>query len=614
MKSVVCIKQVPDIEHLKFDQATRRLIREGVPSEINPFDRRAITAAVEARNKFGGEVIVITMGPPQARDALLEALAMGCDRALHLNDRAFAGADTLATARTLAAAIRPFQADVVWCGKYAIDAETAQVPPMLAELLDLPQVMGVTRIEYAPDMRGATVTRETDDGFETLSVAFPVLFSTAERLCKPIKVRPEDLGPAQAKPLQVVHPADLGLKPQEIGASGSPTWVEGLNPVEPKRKRIIRTLSDDLEGVAAQVLADLRAEGLVLEPTLNGEPRMASPQPRPASAPARRAGGRAIWVVAETLEGAIRPVTLELLGGALELAAVQGDEVSAILIGSDVRRWGQTLASYGATRVYVAESPALARYNTETYAAVLHAAIERLHPWAVLLPSTANGRDLAPRVAARLGVGLTGDVIGLELDQDGHLVMLKPAYGGHIVAPIQSRTLPAMATMRAGMLCAVAADPAAGPQWIDLEVPPVIPRARVEAYELKAAAGPELDAAENVICIGMGVGGPENLPVVEDLARLWGAALGATRRVVDAGWMPRQMQIGLTGHSISPHLYVALGVRGTYNHTVGVQRAQVILAINTEPSAPIFQACDYGIVGDWREAVTALIRQSAPVR
>ena len=166
MRIVVTIKQVPFVDQLKFDHATRCLVREGVESEINPFDKRALTQAVTLKRQLGAEVVVITMGPPHAKDALVEALAMGADRAVHLLGRGFAGADTLATARALALACRKIGFDLILAGRYATDAETAQVPPMLAELLDLPQLTAVTALQLSPDQKSVVARRELDEFVE----------------------------------------------------------------------------------------------------------------------------------------------------------------------------------------------------------------------------------------------------------------------------------------------------------------------------------------------------------------------------------------------------------------------------------------------------------------
>ncbi len=604
MKIIVCIKQVPYIDQLKFDPVAKRVIREGVESEINPFDKRAITKAVELKQQFGGEVVVVTMGPPQAKDALAEALAMGADRAVHLLGREFAGADTLATARTLARACQKIGYDLVLCGKYSTDAETAQVPPMLAEFLDAPQVTGVTRLEVTQDTKRLTATREVDDGFETLECAMPAVLSASERLCKPIKVTPADLQAAREKSIEVWGAADLSTEANAFGLAGSPTWVEAIDTIEPKRKRVVHLADGNADAVAAQVVRELLDEGLFGE--WKSKPHQAI---KPSRAPSTVASQNAIWVVAESIENEIRPVTFELLGRSIQLAEKLNAPVAAVMIGQGVAKFAKTLAAYGADRVYIADSPALAAYSTEAYAAVLADAIRRHNPYAVLVPSTANGRDLAPRVAARLNVGLTGDCIGLEIDAQGRLVQLKPAFGGNIVAPILTKTRPAMATVRPGMLQKAEPDFSRDAQIEPLPTDQIAaPRTRVIGTELNARGGVALDSAEVIIGVGMGIGGPENLSRIQELAAVLGAPVGASRRVVDAGWLPRQMQIGLTGRSIAPRLYVALGLSGKFNHMVGVQRAGLVLAVNSNPDADIFKQADYGIVGDWAQVVPALTR------
>jgi len=598
MKIVVCIKQVPYIDQLKFDHDTKRVIREGVESEINPFDKRALTEAINLKNKTGAETIVLTMGPPQAVSALREALAMGIDRAVHLLGREFAGADTLATARALAAEIRKIGFDLILCGKYATDAETAQVPPMLAELLDIPQITGVTKIEW--EGTKFLAMRELDDGFETLSGELPALMTAAERLAKPLRATPDDVERVKNVPIEIIEPAQLGDVAQ-FGLQGSPTWVEAIESIEPPRKRIIRQASDGLEQVVRETIDDLRHEGL------DGEWRARS-HIKIAPGNIRHAPEKALWVYTEIIEDKVRAVTFEMLGRAVQLAEQVGGEVGALVVGADVRRHADILAAYGADKVYLAENFDLPNYLTEPYTRIVAEAIQKYKPFAVLFPSTANGRDLAPRVAARLNIGLTGDIIGLNLDAQGRLVQLKPAFGGNIVAPILTKTLPVMASVRPGMLQAAQPDMNRIARVIELPVGDIHSRVQWVSGEMNTEEGVHLDDADVIIGVGMGIGGPENLPLVYQLCEALDAHTGATRRVVDAGWLPRQVQIGLTGHSIAPHLYVALGVRGAFNHTVGIQRAGTILAINNDPNADIFKQCDYGIVGDWQAITGAMIQ------
>ncbi|HEY6041372.1 MAG TPA: electron transfer flavoprotein subunit alpha/FixB family protein, partial [Anaerolineae bacterium] len=315
-----------------------------------------------------------------------------------------------------------------------------------------------------------------------------------------------------------------------------------------------------------------------------------------------------VWVVAELFGDEIRPVTFELLGGAQDIADKNGARVCAVVMAKHSAAHTAALAAHGADKVYAFDAPGLEHYATEPFASALVEAIRLYKPWAVLMSSTANGRDLAPRVAARLGLGLTGDAIGLDLDAAGRLMMLKPAFGGSVVAPVLSRTEPAMVTVRAGMMSRRTPRAAHTPEVVLLRVELPAPRVKFVSYQKQTDEGVALDEAETLIGVGMGVGGPENLPLVYELARALDGHLVATRRVVDAGWLPRQLQVGLTGRALAPNVYIALGIRGAFNHLVGLTRAHLIVAVNADPQAEIFKLCDYGIVGDWREVAAALIK------
>lgn len=262
MDIVVCIKQVPEVSELKFDSVKKTIIREGVRNEINPFDRRAITFAVEAKVKYGGEVVVITMGPPQAKEALVEAMAMGADGAVHLLDRAFAGSDTLATSRALSLAIdreKPF--DMVLCGKYSVDAETGHIGPEVAQLLGLPHVTGATKVVFSDSLDRVVVEAETDYGFQTVSAPLPLLLTTAERLIKPSGAIPDELEAAKTKPYKVMTASELSNDPSIFGFAGSPTSVSQIYSIEPKRRNEIIEASTS-EGKASRLVERLLAEGL----------------------------------------------------------------------------------------------------------------------------------------------------------------------------------------------------------------------------------------------------------------------------------------------------------------------------------------------------------------
>ena len=586
MRLVVCVKYVPTLGALRFDPDTRRLVREGVPGEVSSFDLRALGAATALAKAHGGEVVALTMGPPAAREGLVECLALGADRAVHLLDPLLAGSDTLATSHALAGALRREAPDVILFGRASTDAETGQVGPEVAELLDLPQVTCARRLEIDP-AGTFTAERETDEGFETVTGALPAVVTAAEDLAEerfPSKVERQA---AATKSIATLTVADLGIAAEEVGAAGSPTWVAGVEPVEITRRGEL-VPGDSPEAQARALAARLRDLG-ALE---RGDER----RPLPGRAPG---AGPSIWVVVESGREGIRSVTAELLTKAADLAAGLGGRVEAVVIGPGAVH-AAALAAAGADRVLVADDPTLEPYTTDAHAAVLAQAIRVRAPRLVLLGSTVRGRDLAPRVAARLGLGLTGDAIDLDIDAQDRIRQHKPAFGGIIVAPILSRTRPEMATVRPGIL--PAARPAAGRQAaVDtLPVPRVPSRVRVTAMRpLGETAAASLVAAKIVIGVGRGIGGPAALPAIVELARRLGAGIAATREVTDAGWLPKQHQVGLTGQAIAPRLYVALAISGAMEHVVGLRRAGTIVAVNKNPKAPIFRMADLGIVADY---------------
>lgn len=599
MKTIVLIKQVPVVSAMKLDPETKTLKREGVPSEVSSFDVRALLKAIELRNTHDGEVVALTMGPPQAKAALEHCLALGADRAVHLVDRAFAGADTLATARALALALKREGYDLILCGRHSTDAETGQVGPEVAELLDLPQVTAARAV--TANGRTLTVERETDSGFETVECPLPALLSATEDLAPERFPNKADREKAKEKLIQEVTASDLSSDLSLFGAAGSPTWVESVQTVEVTREK--KVLDGDLPTQVHTLVQTLLARGLFSKWVGEEENSQGIQSTR------KPAGGKAVWVVAETFADALRPVTLELLGKAVELAAKYGGEVGTLLMGSGVDQHVATLAIHGADVVYLAADRRLTPYSTDVYTALLVRVIQEHKPGAVLLGSTAIGRDLAPRVAARLGLGLTGDCVDLGLNEQGQLLQYKPAFGGNVIAPILSRTTPEMATVRPGMLKKARPNPARQAR-IEMLWPDDATMSRVKVLSQtgadagKAAA---LDSAEIAIGVGKGIGGPANLPVIEQLATaLGGAPLAATRDITDLHWLPRQHQVGLTGKAIAAKLYFAIGIRGAFEHTVGIRRAGIVVAINKNPKAPIFQNADLGVVGDYAEVVPLL--------
>lgn len=616
LKMAVCIKQVPLLSALRFDPETRRLVREGVPLELNELDVYALAEALRLRDLHGGEVIAITMGPLQAHEALANALAIGADRAIHLNDRAFGGADTAATARALALAIEREEPDLIFCGRHSIDAETSQVGPEIAEMLHLPQASAAQKIELRAreGQREAIVTRETDEGSETLAIPLPALVTTIERINEGIWPDEQAIREASAwaDRYQLVTAADLPADSSLFGQKGSPTWVTTIEPDNYKREGRIIT-DEDPAKVIDLLVEDLEARGLLdqHETTRNHTPGY-SAAPPPPRRQVDALPGKAVWVVAERSPQGIRKVTLELLGKGDELATTLQGELAAILIGgSGVEQHAAILTAYGAERVYIASHPALEDYTTDGYTAIVSSAIGNNKPAVVLYGSTANGRDLAPRVAARLKLGLSGDCIDLGIDEHQRLVQYKPAFGNQIISAILSNTLPAMATLRPGMLREVRPDFGRTPSIEYLPTSGIAEqiRARILDREDRDTGVSKLESASTIVSIGMGMGEPAAYTMAYRLAELLNAAIGATRNVTDQGWLPKQKQIGLTGRAVAPRLYFALGIRGAAEHIAGIRKAGYVVSINKNKRAAIFRHSDVGVVGDVHVLLPLLVER-----
>jgi len=596
-KIAICIKQIPLIEDANFDPRTKTIRRDG-PNVISAFDLRAISLAVDLKHRYGAETTVVTMGPPQARSALIEALAAGIDRAVHLEDRAFAGSDTLATARALAIWLRPEGFDLILLGKCSLDAETGQVGPEIAELLGIAQITGVRKLEVdGPTLRAE---RESDEGFDEIECRMPALLTCAERVAQPIKLKPGAAEQAKLKPIEVVRAADLDRNLNRFGAAGSPTWVEEIIAEETPLVSVRFIDAGDPARTAAAIVEALDQLGALTVDA--GMRRQVSEEARTAQP------GKDVWVACETNhKGQITRPSLELMGRGAELASTLRGALAAIVIGRPMEGHAGLLASYGADQILLLDNPRLEPYAPETTASAIAWAVQARKPWGLMIPASERGRDWAPRLAARLGLGLTGDAIGIDLDRELRMIALKPAFGGNIVAPILCRTDPQMVTVRPGVLelPRPAASRNASLEILRPEVQPAVSSLIRSHVMLDESIAP-LEGAEVVVGVGTGVGGPDGVAHAKELARVLQAGLCATRRVTDAGWVPRQLQVGLTGKAIDPRLYIAVGIRGAPNHTVGLKRARTIVAINNDPEAPIFERATLGVVMDWEAIIPAL--------
>jgi len=311
-----------------------------------------------------------------------------------------------------------------------------------------------------------------------------------------------------------------------------------------------------------------------------------------------------IITFAEQRDGKLRRASLEAVSEARRLADTLGATVASVVIGSGVEGLSDELASYGADRVHVFDDAALASYATEAYARGVAQVIDAAKPSAVLIPFTAMGKDLAPRVAAKVGAGLVSDCSSLKVS-DGKLEARRAVYSGKGYATVHWAGEPQMATLRANVF-ALGEPDAARKAEVVKETVDATARARVSEVHATSAGKLELTEAQIIVSGGRGLKGPEHFHLIEDLAAAMGAAVGASRAVVDAGWIDHEFQVGQTGKTVSPSLYVACGISGAIQHLAGMSSSKVIVGINKDPDAPIFKVANYGILGDVFEVLPKL--------
>lgn len=337
---------------------------------------------------------------------------------------------------------------------------------------------------------------------------------------------------------------------------------------------------------------------------------------------------KGVFIYAQQVDGEISPIAFELLGKAKDLAADLDTDVTAVLLGSKIKGLADQFAEYGADRVIVVDDPVLEVYRTEPYAQALTAVINEYKPEIMLVGATAIGRDLGPRVSARVGTGLTADCTKLEIgdfplnplpgkeQKHNQLLMTRPAFGGNTIATIACPdNRPQMATVRPGVMQKI--DPVKGAKAEVVEFNPELKENNcyVEILDIvkEVAEVADIQQAKILVSGGRGVGSKENFKILQDLADALGGTVSCSRAVVDNGWMPKDLQVGQTGKTVRPNVYFAIGISGAIQHTAGMEESDIIIAINKDESAPIFDVADYGIVGDLNKIVP-LITEAVKAR
>ena len=315
-----------------------------------------------------------------------------------------------------------------------------------------------------------------------------------------------------------------------------------------------------------------------------------------------------VLVFAESFGSRFRRAAFEAVTEGRRLADITGAEERALVIGQGLKEKAGELGKYGADRILVADDPALALFHPDYYRQIMLEAVKKCSPSIILIPATSTGKDLAPRIAVHLNTGVASECTQLDL-QNGELIATRPAYAGKVLLKVKINGTPKIASLRPNVFTAKEKSPPSNPSVESLTFEK--PDSRMVVKEFVAHVSKKMDLTEASIIIsgGRGMGGPENYKILDELAEVMGGVVGASRASVDAGWRPHSDQVGQTGRTVSPTLYIACGISGAIQHRVGMVDSKVIVAVNKDPEAPIFGFADYGIVGDVFEIVPTLTRE-----
>ena len=626
MNYIVLVKQVPDIKNIPNDawDWEKGTLKRGLLDNVcNELDKQALAFALGMREKHNGQTVSLTMGPPFAEEVLRYAMSIGADAGVLLTDRKLGGADTAATAYPLAQAIRKIEKEIfngdksyiVVSGMQSVDGDTAQVPPQIAEELGIAHIAYATSFDF--DNGNLRVSQITRRGTQTVSpINYPCMV-TVTHWTEPPNASFSRTRWSYSQKLYQWSAADINADESRIGLTGSRTTVFRIfSPREVSKRTCV--FENDL-GKLARMLKESYASKLEATEKEDKQPKYHLPEGKNPNYKGD------VWVYAEQEGGEINPASFELLGKATELASQLNEKVGAVLVGKGTKGLAKELIAYGADKVYIAEHELLENFLPVPYAKVVSELVDKYKPQMMLFSATPLGRELAPRVAYRSNSGLTADCTGLDImdfkrgSQELFAVLrqTRPALGGNIMAAIitQNSTVQ-MSTARPGVMRALKPDSKRTGEIFEyaLNITESDLGARIISAELRQLTSELKDAA----VIVSGGGGCKTKagfdkcipPLAESLGRFLGqkAMVGASRVAVESGFIDRSHQVGQTGQTVKPRVYVAVGISGAVQHLTGMQNSDIILAINKDPNARIFKVADFGIVGNLEEVVPELIK------
>lgn len=588
------------------------------------------------------ELIVVSMGPPSFDQSLRKAISMGYDRAILLSDRRLGGSDTFATGLAIATLLKSLVLPkdskdqyIIFAGRQTSDGDTAHVPSQVAENIGVPQATFVEAVEYAGDH--LKVRRAIENGHQWLSVPIPCVISVAPSSIPARRPVLDSAVRAKAAKLEVYTLDHIGLSPDVVGLGGSPTVVAKAVNVERNRPSVTMLDGANEAQFCASLASVFSANGTADAAKKNDAPKEGAPAAA-AGAPAAetaaskfprvdfRKGASGIMTWIEMPGGKPASSSLEILNPARKLAQELNTKVTSIIIGDNVSGFAPQVIAHGADEVIVVNDPRLKEYSTLPFAAVIAQICQERRPEIALFGATTSGRELAPRLASRLKAGVTADCTILKIGEFVNkrlqstffpcLEAIRPTYGESKLATIIGFWCPQMATARPGTFAALPPDTSR--KGVVSEFKPVLTDAdfvvKVLSTERTESGASNLLSADIIIAGGRPCGAIDEFKLIKELV----AALqekgikadwGATRQAVDHGYAPYTRQIGQSGKTVRPKVYVAVAIAGAIQHTCGIKESGKIVAVNTDAKAPIFNCSDYGIVGDYQKVVPALIEK-----
>lgn len=626
MNYIVLVKQVPDIKNIPneaWDWEKGTLKRGLLDNVCNELDKQALALALRMKEQHPGQIVSLTMGPPFAEEVLRYSLSVGADIGVLLTDRKLGGADTPATAYPLSQAIKKIEKEifngdrnyVIVSGMQSVDGDTAQVPAQIAEALGIAQIAYATSFNF--DNGNLRVSRITRRGTETvIPENYPCMVTVTE-WTQPLNASFSRTRWGHLQKIYQWSAADVNADDSRVGLAGSRTNVVRIfSPRDVSRKSCV--FESDLAKLV-RMLKEAYASKLETVEAEEEAPKYHPPEGRKLDYKGE------VWVYAEQEGGEINRASLELLGKAVDLAGQLNEKVGAVLVGKDIKGLTRELIAYGADKVYFAEHKLLENFLSVPYTKVVSELVEKYKPQMMLFSATPLGRELAPRVAYRSNSGLTADCTALDIvdfkrgerEYTGVLRQTRPALGGNIMASIITQNSAVqMSTARPGVMRAIEPDNKRKGEVLEhaAKITETDLGARIVSAEVRQLTS-ELKDATIIVSGGRGCKTKEGYqncipPLAEKLGKFLGqeAMVGASRLAVEAGFIDRSHQVGQTGQTVKPKIYVAVGISGAVQHLTGMQNSDIIVAINKDPNAPIFKVADFGIIGSMEEVVPELIK------